>query len=85
MNVLNMYRCDDIIKGVMWNGYYFNVPIWVGYLAMDKNGNLYAYQENAEPEVRGSYWYETKSFDKDSILLAKIEYDGDWKDSLVKV
>lgn len=54
-----------------------------GYVAMDENCSWWWFEE--KPDIDGNEWWEVSAKLRDLSCFNITPFDGDWKDSLIKV
>lgn len=73
---------ENQTKRVFYFNYAFTVPVWVRYLVTDADGSLMGYEIiPVIDEFMG--WWDSATGPIESV--ARLDYDGDWRDSLVEV
>ena len=72
---------DENMKTVFYFGYAYKVPLWVRYVAVDEDGEIFGYCD--KPEI--SKFYQHWCADDDGVEMGTVDYNGDWKESLVEV
>lgn len=55
-----------------------------GWVAMEEDGQWYWYKCKPRCARKAGYWYNKSQFWVCFNEVLKIEFDGDWKDSLMK-
>ena len=69
-------------KNVLYYNYVFTVPEWVCYLATDSEGSLMGYDREPMKDDNNGWW---DSGIGPIEMIARLDYGGDWRDSLVEV
>lgn len=75
-----MKLVKNYMKSVVYNGIELSVPFDTKYLAVDRDGQIFAY--NNEPSCGRGQWYDCDC----ETVIARIDLEGaDWRESLVEV
>lgn len=69
------------VKSISYRGHEFTVPKDTEYMAIDQNGDLYAFE--SKPVILSSVWSSTDW--SDPTWMGIVSDFGDWKESLEKV
>jgi hypothetical protein len=77
MKILERY--DQTKQVVAW-GEVWTVPTWVLWVAIDHAGKIYGFSDQPIPSL--GWWGNTR---ESTNTLAHVEYNGDWRESLVYV
>lgn len=86
MKILSVVKPEvEPTKIVNYFGEQFTVPEWVKYLAMDKCGNLFGYESKPFLAEDVNMYLINGYLNREGKYIARIVYDGDWKESLVEV
>jgi hypothetical protein len=68
---------------------YFNIVLQVfikyKYIATDKDGRVYAYKSKPKIDTAMKIWVRSGDENPEAKLMGYIEYEGDWKESLLKI
>lgn len=56
-----------------------------GWVAMNANGRWFFYNYKPKKGHFGNYWYMSRPYEYALNLFNIAPFDGDWKDSLIKV
>lgn len=72
-------KTGDAVVPFVYFGLEILIPRNTAYLATDEDGGLWAYTE--KPEPNNTFW----SAQLAAIAIVELEFEGDWRDSLVEV
>lgn len=79
---INACKRENSTKNVLYFDYEFTVPDYVKYLVTDADGCLMGYKfEPVVDEV--NLWWDSGTGPIE--MVAKLDFDGNWRDSLVEV
>lgn len=88
IKVISIQRAvDPDIKRVVCYGFRYIVPTYVDYVAIDEDGAIMGY--SLEPEIvnleRGMGYWSNGSNTIEPFDMGTVTFEGNWKESLVRV
>jgi len=61
-----------------------SIPAWANFLAVDGDGELWAYQKMPRYTKYSTGWSEPSKDGEVELICKIINYSGDWKNSLIE-
>lgn len=71
-------------QGVVYGSLDYRIPKWVNYVATNSSGKVYGYENKPIIATDGrAQW--TRNSDCKKFYIGRVEFSGDWKESLLEM